>query len=155
MILYERLGNFMSKTYIHYGHSSFDRESFNHIKRHDISTKPSGGLWGSPIKAKYGWKNWCQDNEFRECLEENSFRFKLDDNANILCINNVDDLNFLPQIKGELIPPVWVLLDFEELKRQYDAIEVNISNDYGLYWKLYGWDCDSILVMNSDVVVEI
>ena len=56
MILYERLGNFMSKTYIHYGHSSFDRESFNHIKRHGISTKPSGGLWGSPIKAKYGWK---------------------------------------------------------------------------------------------------
>ncbi|MFR3519297.1 MAG: hypothetical protein ACLTT4_12785 [Coprobacillus cateniformis] len=47
------------------------------------------------------------------------------------------------------------MLDFEELKRQYDAIEVNISNDYGLYWKLYGWDCDSILVMNSDVVVEI
>ena len=45
----------MSKTYIHYGHSSFDRESFNHIKRHDISTKPSGGLWGSPIKAKYGY----------------------------------------------------------------------------------------------------
>lgn len=145
----------MSKTYIHYGHSSFDRESFNHIKRHGISTKPSGGLWGSPIKAKYGWKNWCQDNEFRECLEENSFRFKLDDNANVLCINSVDDLNFLPKIKDELVPQTWILLDFEELKRQYDAIEVNISNDYGLYWKLYGWDCDSILVMNSDVVVEI
>ena len=88
-------------------------------------------------------------------MEENSFRFKLDDNANIFCINNVDDLNFLPKIKDELVPPTWILLDFEELKRQYDAIEVNISNDYGLYWKLYGWDCDSILVMNSDVVVEI
>ena len=37
----------------------------------------------------------------------------------------------------------------------YDAILVNISNDHNLYWALYGWDCDSLLVLNKDVVEEI
>ena len=44
----------MHKTYIHYGNKSFDiKYHSNPIKRQGISTKPSGGLWGSHIKAKY------------------------------------------------------------------------------------------------------
>lgn len=34
----------------------------------------------------------------------------------------------------------------------YDAIELSLSADHRLYWDLYGWDCDSILVMNPDKI---
>ena len=44
---------------------------------------------------------------------------------------------------------------FEKLAEIYDAVEVSISSDFDLYYKLYGWDCDSIVIMNPDVVVEL
>jgi hypothetical protein len=54
----------------------------------------------------------------------------------------------------------WVILDFEKLLADgIDAIQVNISDDTAtnlndsLYHALYGWDCDSILVMNKEVIV--
>ena len=43
-------------------------------------------------------------------------------------------------------------LDFEKLQERYDAIEVYIDN---LYWDLYGWDCDSILILNKEIVKEV
>ena len=46
-----------------------------------------------------------------------------------------------------------VYLDFEEMLRNgIDAVYVEISSDNRLYWALYGWDCDSIVVMNPAVV---
>ena len=42
--------------------------------------------------------------------------------------------------------------------KKYDAIELHLSDevtdDYleSLYFKLYGWDCDSILIMNPDII---
>ena len=63
-------------------------------------------------------------------------------------------MKVLPKYKSEFYMPTWIVLDFEKLSHKYDAIEVNISSDDELYYKLYGWDCDSILVMNPDVVQE-
>ena len=48
----------------------------------------------------------------------------------------------------------------EELAKEYDGIEVLMSEEdnldlaigEGLYWELYGWDCDSLLVFNKDIV---
>lgn len=50
--------------------------------------------------------------------------------------------------------------NFEELAKEYDGIEVLMSEEdnldlaigEGLYWELYGWDCDSLLVFNKDIV---
>lgn len=43
---------------------------------------------------------------------------------------------------------------FRKISQKYDAVEINISSDGKLYWDLCGWDCDSILVMNPDVIKE-
>lgn len=138
------------KVYIHYGHNRFDRSIFKPIKNKDMPwVKPTGGLWASPIDADYGWRNWCNDEKFRECVEGNSFKFTLPD-ANILYISSVKDTMGLP-IKSVHFESIF--LDFEELVRMgYDAIELNISSDRELYWRLYGWDCDSILVMNPNKI---
>lgn len=138
--------------YIHYGHKYFDARLFNEIKNRELGyVKPFGGLWASNINAEYGWKNWCEEQRFRECSIDNCFKFKLKEKAKVLTIDNAKTLKELPTIDTpyEL---GWVSLDFERLKEEYDAIEVLISNDDQLYWDLYGWDCDSILIFNKDCI---
>lgn len=74
--------------------------------------------------------------------------------AKILVINNIKLLDKLPQNEeNHIVNKLFVTLDFEKLSRQYDAIEVLISEDNRLYELLYGWDCDSILVMNPNVII--
>ncbi len=151
------------KVYVHYGAKEYDREKFRPIKnvsRNVTFTKPrEGGLWASPVDAEHGWKDWCKDNEFRVCSTENSFRFQLKDGTKILRLFTCDDLEGLPHntdtaFELEYMSPSRVCLDFEELVRMgYDAVEVECIEN--LYHALYGWDCDSILVMNPDVIEEV
>lgn len=145
------------KKYIHYGHKSFDKNLFDSIRNNKYFTKPKGGLWASDVNARYGWKDWCDSNEFRKCEKSNSFVFTLEMDTKLLIIDSYDDLKELPRLEDidNFASPMWLLLDFEKIAKKYDAIEVNISSDEELYWKLYGWDCDSILVMNPDVVQSI
>lgn len=144
------------KIYIHYGHKKYEPSMFSEIKNRQF-IKPFGGLWASDINAEYGWKNWCKDNDFRECNEDNSFKFKLKEGSKVLVLKTKEDLKGLPQDEDS---PIWleknllndwgsVYLDFEKLKEQYDAIEVYIDE---LYWKFYGWDCDSLLVLNKECI---
>lgn len=136
------------RKYIHYGHKSFDKDLFTPIVNKRNSAKPVGGLWASATDADYGWKNWCEDSDFRKCEDENSFIFTLSDNARVLHIDNISDINNLPKIDSICS---WICLDFEKLKEEYDAIEVKISGN-GIYFGLYSWDCDSILIMNPDII---
>lgn len=146
----------MSKKYIHYGHKSFDRNRFRPIKNRRALTKPEGGFWASPIDAEYGWKKWCDENDFRYCGLDNCFTFTLSLGARVLTIRSADGLDNLPQVKDEWSFLDWCTLDFEKLLEQgYDAVELELSADWRLYMSLYGWDCDSILVMNPNVIVEV
>ena len=80
-------------------------------------------------------------------------------------IRDYGDLRGLPLLNvfgfGDVIDdpdnffPRMIFPDFEKMKENgIDAIFVEISNDHRLYWALYGWDCDSIVVMNPDIIVE-
>lgn len=145
--------------YIHYGNTRFDKDLFKPIRNKPF-IKPEGGLWSSPVNAKYGWKDWNEDSNFTKCKEDNCFRFRLKDNAKVCVINKVEDLDLLPMNKMmEQYRAIYMhdnrYLDFEKIATVYDAILVNISGSDGLYWALYGWDCDSLLVLNKDVVEEI
>lgn len=142
--------------YIHYGHKQFSKELFQPIKNREMFAKPTSGFWASKVNALYGWKDWCKDNDFGECNEDNCFIFSILEKANILTINSVDDLKELPKAK-QPFPTIGTLwdsyLDFEQLLLQgIDGIEINISSDRDLYMAVYGWDCDSILIMNPDII---
>lgn len=142
----------MSETvYIHYGHGTYVTP--DPIRNRDyLFTKPIGGLWASRKDTDYGWKQWCEQEEFRLDTFDTYFEFTLKDKARILVIRHEDQLDNLPKLqpydKDDAYSECY--LDFEELKKQYDVIE--FFEDYRLHWRLYGWDCDSILVMNPDVV---
>lgn len=143
--------------YIHYGNTKYDPDLFCPIRNSFV--KPTGGMWTSAVGAGYGWKDWNESSQFRECDEANSFRFTLREDANVLHIYNVDDLAELPRNEEYKGFSSSYLLDFEKLLEQgVDAIELHLSEEKehecmeGLYWKLYGWDCDSILIMNKDII---
>ena len=141
------------KIYIHYGSKHFDKNLFQEIKNVAF-VKPEGGLWASDVKAKYGWKEWTEDNNFmtEKYNKDNYFKFRLKDTAKVLKLEKPSDLINLPKDKELLKLRFYNCLDFEELKKQYDAIEIIIDK---LYWDLYGWDCDSILILNKEVIEEV
>jgi hypothetical protein len=143
--------------YIHYGHDKFDKNLFKEIKNREIFVKPSGGLWASSNYYEISWKKWCINEGFKTDSLKLFFEFKLSENSKILIIDNADKLYKLPKIKmtnSPILGSYNVYLDFEKLKKDYDAIEVFISKDFDrLYWDLYGWDCDSILIMNKDIII--
>ena len=73
------------------------------------------------------------------------------DGAKVYHIRSVSDVKDMPQVNTGI--SVYYVPDFEKmLVNGWDAIELHLSECGALYWALYGWDCDCILVMNPDIV---
>lgn len=148
-------------TYTHYGCTKFDKEKFRPIKNRDAFIKPYGGFWASRTDAEYGWKDWNENNCYSSCDENNRVVFKLTENARVLELHSVMDAKMMkneyqaPNTYG--LPTFGFIdfIDFEGIAKDYDAIEFFLSDDGGLYDEMYGWDCDSILILNPDVVKQI
>lgn len=140
--------------YIHYGDDNFDINKFIPISNRSEATKHFGGFWGSRKNADFAWKEWCTEIDLKSKDLTKKIQFSLSNGAKILVINNIKLLDKLPQNEeNHIVNKLFVTLDFEKLSKQYDAIEVLISEDERLYELLYGWDCDSILVMNPNVII--
>lgn len=148
----------MAQQYIHYGSSKF--HSIAPIQNRPMFTKPEGGLWASPIDAPFGWKEWCQREHFRENNEDNSFKFVVKNESKIIHIRDVKDLEKLPKQKDTYGLDSVCCLDFEQIQKDYDGIELHLSEEEkstetfcnGLYFKLYGWDCDSIIIFHDEAI---
>ena len=142
--------------YIHYGPTQFDPAAFQPIQNRLHTNKPYGGLWASAVDAKFGWKKWCKDAEFDFCFTS-SFRFHLHPNARVYVVDSSEKAKRMPQREKsarelgiEITFPV--LPDFERIAKDYDVIDFRISDDRSLYHTLYGWDCDSVLILNPNVI---
>lgn len=138
--------------YIHYGSNCFDPSKFVEIKNEKYFNKPRGELWASNIESEFGWKNWCEREEFCTYSLDNSFVFELSTNARVYEINTKEDIEKMP-LQSEQFSTMLKAIDFEALSNDYDVIKFNYDKNPSLYWDLYGWDCDSILVLNKEVIV--
>ena len=88
--------------YVHYGSTFFEPSRNFPISNHRNWSKPFGGLWASRQDATFGWKDWCEREEFRECDENNSFKFQLCDNSKVAIIHCMKDLDCLGSVFMEL-----------------------------------------------------
>lgn len=149
--------------YIHYGAKSFNPEMNFPIKNQSFPwVKPKGGLWASRINADFGWKDWCKVEEFRDCEIDNSFVFELSKTSNVKRISTTQQLHQLPNLNIDQsyngIDSYYI--DFEKcLETGIDAIELCYYGDEyksirhgNLHFALYGWDCDSIVILNPNIV---
>lgn len=150
--------DFSKTRFRHYGNEEWDSTKFVEPKNCDSCwcIKPNGGLWASPVESKWGWKDWCDSEDFRECITY--FDFSLKPGASVYVIDSYQDLE-----KFKYINPGFheflCSIDFESAKTEYDAIlltdkgeqETRLSQPLSLY----GWDCESLLVLNKDVIVDV
>ena len=153
--------------YIHYGATEFDPEKGFPIENNKGWIKPKGGLWASRINATRGWKDWCEVEDFRECTEKLSFKFTIKNGSNIVTIKSLEDLEKLPVQEGSRwskdTPWRSYIIDFEKcIDQGIDAVELCIYGDeydcddyFELHNSLYGWDCDSIVILNPNAVIPV
>lgn len=148
--------------YIHYGATEFIPTKGFPIKNREYFMKPKGGLWASRKNASFGWKDWCKEEDFRDCDMANSFEFIFAKQAKIVTISTVKQLYNLPRLKNDGL--AWgYSIDFEKcLHLGIDAIELCWYGDEyrdaasgNLHYELYGWDCDSVVVLNPDVIIPL
>lgn len=142
------------KEYIHFGSPEFDKSKFRPVVNSNgyFANKPlyGTGLWASPVGAEWGWGNFCRQENFYVENLRCSFRFTLKKGARVLHIREMYDLVNNPHISLN-----WhdvATFDYETLAKEYDAIEFHFSESYDTYFPMYGWDCDSIVILNPDIV---
>lgn len=151
------------KVYIHYGAKKFDPEKFAKPRNSTFPNKPEGGLWASPVDSTYGWKDWCKQEDYAYCDEEHSFKFVLAPEANVYTIRTEEDYRRFPEIPNDPSPSraSFYIKDFENWELYgIDAVEVEWFADHyncldPIWHSIYGWDCDSIVVLNPDVIIPI
>lgn len=139
---------------IHYGCKSFNLDLFKPIENKNW-VKPTGGMQFSPIESEYGWKEWCESEDFRDCSEDNCLIVELKQDANIFIIDSLADL-----LKAPLYKPYTILsskvIDFKRLAQNYDCIWLTNKGQIETRFSepnLYGWDCESVLLMNPNCLI--
>lgn len=137
---------------IHYGSNRYDPTLFKPIQNQNW-IKPLGGLWTSPIDSKRSWKDWCESENFHTYALDSSFTLSFKPNSKILVIDGLKDLKYLPI---QNITSYQKYIDFEKLSKSVDAIWLTDKGEsetrYNSGINLYGWDCESVFIMNSDCI---
>ena len=88
----------------HYGTANYEETRVRPISNIPCFTKPSGGLWASPIKMdRTAWEEWCEQEDFRTHKLNTYFDFVLHNDARVLQIHTIDQLK---EIDGFDIPVI-------------------------------------------------
>ena len=147
------------KQYIHYGSDSFIKDCFLPIRNHAHFNKPYGGLWASPTDATDSWFDWCCENCFRMEKLSKSFQFDISPDANIITITSVDDGRKIVYDLQDIFSMGRTFLDIPELCIDFEKLlahgidAISFKLNAATYWLLYGWDVDSLLVLNPDCII--
>lgn len=145
---------------------SFDpRKIVTDLTCMDSINKPAKAWWGSPVGAKFGWKEWCEAEEFgieRYDFDSEPIRWGLKDGSSIFVIDtediaDIDNPNNL--IVHYTSREDGNHLDFQRiLDDGIIAIELANSSIGHMFMNKYElmfncWDCESIVVLDPQSIV--
>lgn len=146
-----------SVIYVHYGADKYDPELH---KKNAAKEWPAGlfkpsGLWASRFLANFGWRDWCESEDYHTDRFDKSFGFRLKEGTRILEVHKDNDI--IPYTIHKGIIPTLDSLNKSKLMAEFDGIELFYSeNSANLrYNHFYTWDCDSICIWNPDVIVPL
>ena len=135
----------MKKVYTHVG-KRFSKEKFERIENRTFpANKPFGGFW---LSINGSWEDWCK-LEMPHWLKEEVEEYAIE--GNFFYITKTEDVDKLPVFEKDYEKGI----DFEKLSEKYDGVIFLLSRCPELYYKLYGWDIDSVLIFNPDSLKEV
>lgn len=143
---------------IHYGTDKFKPELIRPVFDSHWIKPRGGGFWASPVDAEWGWKEWCEAEQFN--VERLAQSIRLTFRGNVITIDRVEDLDLLEWYghPGAVFSQEGIR--FANMKRNgIDAIHLTTEGQEATRWseprKLYGWDCESVLILNPDTLTEV
>ena len=148
-----------------YGKGCYNPSKFKKVRNpkyfDPILLKPeTGGLWSSPKKSLWGWKDWCDSEMFIKGWGFScGFKFKLKKSAKIYVINSIKDFEQLSKrfkifVPGRIVEKYCI--DWEELSLEYDGLfltyegYLDFRNNSRI--EFYSWDCESLIIFNLDCI---
>lgn len=151
------------KTLITFTTDKLSNEKFNPVKNRPLGwVKPDGGIWAStllPLEENLSaWADWCIGENYALNKLCSCCVFKLNSSARIAEIDCFADLQKLIakyRVNGFFEQKY---LDFEKLSKDYDAIHLTDNGQWATRLtapNLYGWDCESYLIMNPSVIYDL
>lgn len=153
------------KLYIHYGNNTFNTNIFSPISNSSFTWNkpyPYTGFWASPLFSKASLFTFCGENGMKDKLD-GSFIFTITEKSNILKIKNSVDLdefkksNYIIPLSesSSILYPNVIGIDFEKMICDgYDGIEV-FWRKHAIKSAFWGWDCDTLLIFNPEIIVEL
>jgi len=95
-------------------------------------------MWTSPANSEYGWRDWCEDENWGRSDDDSVYRLTVDGSVDIYVIDSHDDLRFSKRYP-----------DYESVFKEYDGIhltrEGQIDTRIGSEADLCGWDVECVL----------
>lgn len=145
-------------TMIHYGTDKYNPYLFEPITNRSKLNKPDGGLWGSSPDTDSGWFEWCVSRGYMH--QDDKQRFEVNIHGRVITINSVADI-VRDFIWKEVDPDknyigLPLMIDFEAMTKTVDAIHLTKRGQAVTLCSrphsFFGWDCESILVLNQEVI---
>lgn len=148
---------------------TINKEKFNPVINALLPIKPSGGLWASVYRPYIDEENYFINSEWDEFIQyelndkikKNSICFNIKQNSKIMIIDNENDCNQLFKMyeSEEDSNKFLKFLDFEKmvvdgLDGIYLTSEGQQRTRLSFPYNLYGWDVESLLLFNLDVIKE-
>lgn len=154
------------KKYVAYLNEKFNREKIeknNELPKETMTmNKPRHSFWASPVNAEYGWKEWCENNNFRDTNAQIPVYLTVLKDCNIFAIESTKQL-ILPQTLNTVLfydVGFSKLIDYNFLRNiGISAVELEdasighrFENQYEISFN--SWDCESICFLDSKAIVE-
>tara|TARA_Y100000034_G_C6777367_1_gene347189 strand:+ start:69 stop:584 length:516 start_codon:yes stop_codon:yes gene_type:complete len=157
--------NYYINTLIHYSKSVFDISKIETIKNRGWGSKPKGGLWTCPSNSRYSWKAYIDLCE----MDLGSFMttLRIPKAARIYTVDSLASLRDLwikYPFKNNECDGHGNALNWESIAKDFDVFHLTVEGlnsthlpEIGIngmhdYIDLYGWDCETILILNAKMV---
>ena len=131
----------------------FDSTKFHLIENQGF-IKPKGGLWSSPVRSSFGWKEYCENVNYNLKSLLEFFAFSIE--GSVFVVDTYADMMALPWEDYSSTVPI-KLPNYEKMVQSgIDAIFLTVEGNFMTRIKfpsLFGWDCECVLILNPDCVI--
>lgn len=150
----------MKKTLISLGIREIREDFFVKPHLNCLPNKPIGGLWASPFTPNEDFISpWAMVSEDMGLNKHTSFGtvFTLKKSARVFVINDEEDaMDLYNKYPSTSISKLMLSFDWEKISQDWDCIYLTGIGEaltrFSNPISFYGWDCESALILNLDIV---